>query len=84
MPFVFKKLTREEIIAAQQEEVLAQDHLAVQSLDNFDINQVSPLNPEIISRQATMNIGTIGHVAHGKSTLVRSVSGTNVSRQRLR
>jgi hypothetical protein len=26
-----------------------------------------------------MNIGTIGHVAHGKSTLVRAVSGTNVS-----
>ena len=25
------------------------------------------------------NIGTIGHVAHGKSTLVRAVSGTNVS-----
>ena len=27
-----------------------------------------------------MNIGTIGHVAHGKSTLVRSVSGTNTVR----
>ena len=26
-----------------------------------------------------INIGTIGHVAHGKSTLVRAVSGTNVS-----
>jgi translation elongation factor EF-Tu-like GTPase len=25
-----------------------------------------------------VNIGTIGHVAHGKSTLVRAVSGTNV------
>lgn len=37
------------------------------------------MNPEIISRQATINIGTIGHVAHGKSTLVRAVSGTNVS-----
>ena len=59
--------------------MLAQDHLAPQTLDNFDISQVTPLNPEIISRQATMNIGTIGHVAHGKSTLVRAVSGTNVS-----
>ena len=78
-PFVFKKLTKEEIIAIQQEDVLKQDHLAPQTLDNFDVAQVTPLNPEIISRQATMNIGTIGHVAHGKSTLVRSVSGTNVS-----
>lgn len=30
---------------------------------------------EIMSRQATLNIGTIGHVAHGKSTIVRAVSG---------
>ena len=59
--------------------MLAQEHLAPQSLENFDVAQVTPLNPEIISRQATINIGTIGHVAHGKSTLVRSVSGTNVS-----
>ena len=57
----------------------AQDHLAEQTLDNFDVSKVTPLNPEIISRQATINIGTIGHVAHGKSTLVRAVSGTNVS-----
>jgi translation initiation factor 2 subunit 3 len=27
------------------------------------------------SRQATLNIGTIGHVAHGKSTIVRAISG---------
>ena len=59
--------------------MLAQEHLAAQSLDNFDVARVTPLNPEIISRQATINIGTIGHVAHGKSTLVRAVSGTNVS-----
>lgn len=39
---------------------------------------MSPLDPEIISRQATINIGTIGHVAHGKSTLVRAISGVNV------
>lgn len=34
----------------------------------------------IISRQATINIGTIGHVAHGKSTLVRAISGVNTVR----
>ena len=32
-------------------------------------------------RQATQNIGTIGHVAHGKSTLVLAVSGVNVSNE---
>ena len=26
---------------------------------------------QVISRQATINVGTIGHVAHGKSTVVR-------------
>ncbi|WUR03837.1 translation initiation factor 2 subunit gamma [Vairimorpha necatrix] len=30
---------------------------------------------EIIKNQATINIGTIGHVAHGKSTIVRAISG---------
>ncbi|KAH7127028.1 P-loop containing nucleoside triphosphate hydrolase protein [Dendryphion nanum] len=34
----------------------------------------------IISRQATINIGIIGHVAHGKSTLVRAISGINAMR----
>jgi predicted GTPase len=81
-PFVFKKQTKEDIIAAQQAAVLAQDHLAPQSLESFDASKITPLNPEIISRQATINIGTIGHVAHGKSTLVRAVSGTNVSCKR--
>ena len=80
-PFVFKKLGKEEIIAAQQAAVLQQEHLAQQSLENFDVSRITPLNPEIISRQATINIGTIGHVAHGKSTLVRAVSGTNVSKR---
>lgn len=33
---------------------------------------------QVKSRQATVNIGTIGHVAHGKSTVVRAISGMNV------
>jgi len=33
-----------------------------------------------MSRQATLNIGTIGHVAHGKSTLVRTISGVHTVR----
>lgn len=36
--------------------------------------------PGIISRQATINIGIIGHVAHGKRTLVRAISGINAMR----
>ncbi|CAD24940.1 EUKARYOTIC TRANSLATION INITIATION FACTOR 2 (eIF2) [Encephalitozoon cuniculi GB-M1] len=30
---------------------------------------------EIMKKQATLNIGTIGHVAHGKSTIVKAISG---------
>ena len=38
------------------------------------------MNKDIIARQATINIGTIGHVAHGKSTLVKAISGTSTIR----
>lgn len=44
------------------------------------MNQLSPLTPEVISRQATINIGTIGHVAHGKSTVVKAISGVQTVR----
>lgn len=42
--------------------------------------KLNPLSPEVISRQATINIGTIGHVAHGKSTVVRAISGVQTVR----
>eukprot|EP00741_Cyanophora_paradoxa_P022043 tig00021433_g21279.t1 len=54
--------------------------LAVQSLANLDITKLTPLSPEVISRQATINIGTIGHVAHGKSTVVKAISGVQTVR----
>ena len=38
------------------------------------------LRPEIMVNQATINIGTIGHVAHGKSTLVKALSGVHTVR----
>lgn len=41
---------------------------------------MNPLSPEVISRQATINIGTIGHVAHGKSTVVKAISGVQTVR----
>jgi translation initiation factor 2 subunit 3 len=44
------------------------------------LSTLSPLSPEIISRQATINIGTIGHVAHGKSTVVKAISGVQTVR----
>ncbi|CAM9971990.1 unnamed protein product, partial [Phaeothamnion confervicola] len=57
-----------------------QTHLAVQDLSNLDPSALTPLTPEVISRQATINIGTIGHVAHGKSTVVKSISGVQTVR----
>jgi len=49
--------------------------LAFQDLTTLDPSKLTPLTFEVISRQATINIGTIGHVAHGKSTLVKAISG---------
>lgn len=57
-----------------------QPHLATQDLSKLDIDQLTPLTPEVISRQATINIGTIGHVAHGKSTVVKAISGVQTVR----
>lgn len=54
--------------------------LAEQSLERLDVAALTPLSPEVISRQATINIGTIGHVAHGKSTLVKAISGVQTVR----
>ena len=57
-----------------------QNHLAKQDLATLDTSKLNPLSPEVISRQATINIGTIGHVAHGKSTLVKALSGVQTFR----
>jgi len=35
---------------------------------------------EVIKNQATINIGTIGHVAHGKSTLVYDITGVKTQK----
>lgn len=48
--------------------------------ESLDISVLTPLSPEIIARQATINIGTIGHVAHGKSTVVKAISGVQTVR----
>ena len=36
-----------------------------------------------MSRQATINIGTIGHVAHGKTTLVHCISGIQTTKHKV-
>ena len=59
---------------------LGQPQLSVQDLETLDIKKLTPLSPEVISRQATINIGTIGHVAHGKSTVVKALSGVHTVR----
>ncbi|KAG8908945.1 hypothetical protein FRB99_000048 [Tulasnella sp. 403] len=42
---------------------------------DVDPTQLTPLSPIVIQKQATINVGTIGHVAHGKSTVVKAISG---------
>ncbi|GIL57697.1 hypothetical protein Vafri_12860 [Volvox africanus] len=54
--------------------------LREQNLETLDVAKLTPLSPEVISRQATINIGTIGHVAHGKSTVVKAISGVQTVR----
>lgn len=44
-------------------------------MSDLDVTKLNPLSQEIIVNQSTINIGTIGHVAHGKSTVVRAISG---------
>ncbi|XP_077003327.1 eukaryotic translation initiation factor 2 subunit 3, Y-linked-like [Tamandua tetradactyla] len=60
--------------------VLGQPHLSRQNFASLDITKFTPLSHEIISRQATINIGTVGHVAHGKSTVVKAISGVHTVR----
>lgn len=60
--------------------VAASNHLAKQDLEKLNVKELTPLTAEVISRQATLNIGTIGHVAHGKSTVVKAISGVQTVR----
>lgn len=58
----------------------AKPKLREQNLETLVVEELTPLTPEVISRQATINIGTIGHVAHGKSTVVKGISGVQTVR----
>ena len=43
--------------------------LMEQDLSKLDVTKLHPLSPEVISRQATINIGTIGHMVNQQSTV---------------
>ena len=43
----------------------------------FPAKRTQKTYPAFHTRQATINVGTIGHVAHGKSTVVKSLTGTS-------
>jgi len=60
---------------------LSQDKgLAEQKPAESNVSKITALSLEVISKQATINIGTIGHVAHGKTTVVKSISGVQTTR----
>ena len=61
-------------MSAEIEEINAVlERVSLNTQDRLDIE-------EIMQNQATINIGTIGHVAHGKSTIVRAISGVHTIR----
>uniref|UniRef100_H2YM13 protein-synthesizing GTPase n=1 Tax=Ciona savignyi TaxID=51511 RepID=H2YM13_CIOSA len=68
------------VMADENSVTQGQPHLATQDLTQLNVSTLTPLTPEVISRQATINIGTIGHVAHGKSTVVKAISGVHTVR----
>jgi len=45
--------SRQVAIEDQLSQIKEQGHLAQQTLDNLDLETITPLTPEIISRQAT-------------------------------
>ncbi|GJW00325.1 LETM1-like protein [Tanacetum coccineum] len=59
-------------------ENMAEKGLMKQDLSKLDVAKLHLLSPEVISSQATMNIGTIGHVAHGKSTIIKAFCGVQI------
>lgn len=65
-----------------EKKVNSNTKLLKQSFELLKTN-ISPLTPEIMSRQATINVGTIGHVAHGKTTVVKCISGVDTIRHNI-
>lgn len=51
-------------------------------LDKLDLSTLDPFDEGLMQGQATINIGTIGHVQHGKSTVVRAISTVDTVRHK--
>ena len=80
-------LQNEKTILPTEEEIKKifskSQNLSIQSFSTIeDPSKITPLTPEMMSRQATMKIGTIGHVAHGKTTLVRAITGIQTTKHK--
>ena len=54
--------------------------LTKQDLSQIDFSKLEVVSRQVMSRQAILNIGTIGHVAHGKSTVVKAMSGVRTTK----
>lgn len=84
-PKITKKVTFAEDAEGEDEEIKRKREFEEggglpEQPENPDFSKLTPLSAEIINRQATINIGTIGHVAHGKSTVVKAISGVQTVR----
>lgn len=58
-------------------DITSEIHNSLTKHRNIELNSITPVTPGIIENQATINIGTIGHVAHGKTTLTKAITGIN-------
>ncbi|KAM3130185.1 hypothetical protein pb186bvf_017685 [Paramecium bursaria] len=70
-----QNLKGEQRLTPEQVQALMAKKTFLQAQSYDQIPNLTSNSFEVISRQATINVGTIGHVAHGKSTLVKQVSG---------
>ena len=65
--------------AAEVEHLMAKKP-ALQKQSYEQILTATATSSSVISRQATINIGTIGHVSHGKTTVVKAISSVDTIR----
>lgn len=65
---------------AEEEADTLDEGLPEQDLAQLDVATLTPTSDYVMQHQATINIGTIGHVAHGKSTVVKAISGVQTVR----
>lgn len=65
--------------AAEVEQLMAKKP-ALQKQSYEQIATATATSTSVISRQATINIGTIGHVSHGKTTVVKAISSVDTIR----